>query len=355
MSSFLNGLREGFSNAQNGIDNVGKITAGRKSNLILMIALAGNAFLTFMFAYNYLPSLFDMFGAEQDGNSLLVARFMAGFFAVVVFDGAFYAWGQYEHRDGNSEKQIATAGNAKRMSLYGSLAASAGQFVLAQAAADIPVSIVFTVSVGSTVAVGTIAVLHMQWWAKYNDESFSSQEMSSTAAVTAQVKGAAQKEVDDLANLELTRARHAHDMKMKQLMAEMELEQLKIQAENDIKRELIQQEVDHETAVAKQTRELLGKQVLDDASRVAQAKSEILVRKFQARHGTTVSNVPASEVVAPSGNPPPMPANAPAGASWSWAKIGGVHQWALIFPPKPADTAVPSTLAPLPNGNGSSR
>ncbi len=352
MSGFLAGLRESFDNAHDNFNNVGDIAAGRKSNLILMIALAGNGFLTFMFAYNYLPSLFDMFGAAQDGNALLIARFMAGFFAVVVFDGAFYAWGQYEHRDGNSENQIATARNAKRMSLYGSLAASAGQFVLAQAAAEIPAQIVFSVSVFSTVAVGAIAVFHMQWWAKYNDESFASQAKSMNAATTAQVKDSENKEQQDLTKLELARATHDHNMRMDQLNAEMELELLRKSAENEIARELIQQEVDHNRAVAKQTRDLLGQQVLGDAARVAKLKSDTLVRQFQARHGHTVSDVPHDEVVPPIGRAPALPANAPAGARWAWAKVGGNHQWVMTFPPAKAETAV--TPIPQPNGHGHS-
>jgi hypothetical protein len=274
----------------NRFSKVRGIIAGRKSNIVINLALIGNAFLTFMFAFNYLPSLFDMFGAADDENAMLITKFVAGFFAVVVFDLAFYAWGQIERREGNSEEQISTANTAKKMALWGSLAASAGQFVLSQTAAAIPQTIVYIVSFLSTVAVAAVAIMHMKWWSQYNDESFESQEKGHVASTTARQKSAAQKEAEDLADLRLKQADHEHTLAMEQLRAEMQLDVERIKSEQVIKLQLLQQEIEHEQAVAKQTRELLQQRVLQDANRIAGQKADRLVEKFLARHGANQSN-----------------------------------------------------------------
>ncbi|MCA9931033.1 MAG: hypothetical protein KC419_21255, partial [Anaerolineales bacterium] len=146
-------------------DIVDFINNFKSANIILKLALIANAVLTFMFGYTYLAELFDLFGLLESQNiSSTLIRLVAGFFTTVVFDGAFYAWSFMRLLKGSTTAQMATAKSAKNKSLYGSLAASAGQFVLQQTAVPLGDSITFIVSLAATVAVAVIALMHMKWW-----------------------------------------------------------------------------------------------------------------------------------------------------------------------------------------------
>ncbi len=272
----------------------------RAADWVLHVALVGNAILTFLFAYSYLPALFDAFNIVGTGDAAetLIGIF-AGLFAVIVFDGAYYAWGSYQQRTGNSNDQIVTAGTAKKAALFGSLAASAGQFVLAQEAFPIPYVVVYPVSAVATLAVAAIALAHMYWWDKFQKESFESKDKEEQANDKAAEKEEMRIRAQEMKALEISQEKHRHEMEMERLRGEMELERARLAAETALQMSLLEQDLAHENAVSQQTQKLLQDRVLRDAAKLAEAKSKILHEQFLARHGHTGESDPEPVSPAP--------------------------------------------------------
>ena len=265
------------------VENIKSI---RSADLVIRVALLGNAILTFMFAYNYLPGLFDVFGLMEMGDANTeIIRFVAGFFATIFFDGAYYAWGQIRNRQGNSSEQMATADTAKKASLFGSLAASAGQFVLSQIAVDLSDAIVFAVSLVAMIAVAAIALLHMFWFDKYRNESFDAKERAKIARDTASQIATENARRAELEKLEQAQEAHMHQTRMQQLEAEFELERERIAAEADLRRQLVMQEINHQRAVAQQTAELLDQEVNNSAYEIAKRKAKQARDNFLVEQG----------------------------------------------------------------------
>lgn len=278
-------------NEEHEFSMVENIKSIRSADLVIKVALLGNAILTFMFAYNYLPGLFDLFGLMKAGDAnAQIVRFIAGFFATIFFDGAYYAWGQIRGRQGNSSAQMATADSAKKWSLYGSLAASAGQFVLSQIAVGLSDTIVFTVSLVAMIAVAAIALMHMYWYDKHQNESFEAMERTKIATDTADRIAQERKRRKELEALERAQEEHLHQSTVQQLKAQFELEKEKLQGESDLQRQLVMQELNHQRAVAKQTAELLDKEVNKSAHEIAQRKAQQARDNFLVQQGMDPNN-----------------------------------------------------------------
>lgn len=264
----------------------------RRSDLVIKLALIANAVFTFIFGYRYLPDLFTLFGVTPEDSGFEIMRVLAGAFLVVVTDGAFFAWGEMRNREGNSNEQIATCDTAKTWSLYGSLAATAGAFVLGQSAVEIPPGIVFVVSIVATAAAGVMAIMHVYWWDKYRGESFEASARANAAQDQADEMNDSRTRERKEFELQREKRRELHAIEMSELEKELELEKTRRMAQADIKRQMLEQEINHEREVAKLTGQILQDQVHQSAAAIAQRKARAARDRFIAGMGLPVEDFP---------------------------------------------------------------
>lgn len=264
----------------------------RRSDLVIRLALIANAVFTFIFGYRYLPDLFSLFGITPQDAGFEIMRVLAGAFLVIVTDGAFFAWGEMRNRDGNSNEQIATCDTAKGWSLTGSLAATGGAFVLGQSAVEIPDGITFVVSLIATAVAGLMAIMHVYWWDKYRAESFEASARANAAQDQADAMTDARSRERKEFELERDKRRELHEIELSELEKELELEKTRRLARASIKREMLEQEINHERQVAKLTGEILQDQVHKSAAAIAQRKARAAHDRFVAGMGLPVEDFP---------------------------------------------------------------
>ena len=158
-----------------------KIRGSRGANNVLRAGLAFNALLTFVFGFEFLHPMFNVFGVDVGSPSFVVFKVMGGVFLVVVADACFYAWGIMSRQEENTSEQIVTAQDAKKWSLWGSLAASAAAIVMLQNAVELDSNIKFVVSLVGVLAGAALAIAHVYWWDKFRKESSSYTEQEDRA------------------------------------------------------------------------------------------------------------------------------------------------------------------------------
>ena len=279
-----------------------KVTSERTSMLVIRLALIVNAIFTFIFAFTYLPSLFDLFGLLDNPTGLegaddfrIVIGALAGAFLVIVTDASFVAWNMLRNREGVSTEQMATARSAKSWSLYGSLAASVAQIVLGQQLVKVPSGIVYAISIVGVGLAGALAILHVYWWDKYRSESFAMKELEERAADTAEEGTFERARQKARMELERTKRERLHAIELEQMEGEIELELERAQAEADIRRELVRERIKHRRQVAKQTQENLRRKVHESAARIADRQAREEERTFLGELGFLDMNLDLSE------------------------------------------------------------
>lgn len=269
-----------------------KVSSERTSMMVIRLALIVNAIFTFIFAFTYLPSLFDLFGWLDNPTGLegaddfrIVIGTLAGAFLVIVTDASFVAWNLLRNREGVSTEQMATARSAKNWSLYGSLAASVAQIVLGQRLVEIPGAIVYGVSIVGVAMAGALAILHVYWWDKYKSESFEAKKLADAAADMAEEGAYERARLEAKAALEREKRERLHAIELEQMQLEIDLELERARAEADIRRDLVQERIKHRRQVAKQTQENLRAKVHQSAARIADRQAREEERRFLGELG----------------------------------------------------------------------
>ena len=270
------------------------VQSDRSSDWVIQFALLLNAILTAMFAFNHLGGVFGRLTGNP--NDDVVIKIVAAIATVIAFDGAFHAWASISNRQGLSNEQIATAKVAKQASMAGSLAASAGQFVLGQSSVVLSPSVVFVVALIATASVGVILIMHMFWWDKFKDESFTATELAHKADQSAALQKNRQTQEKEAADLSLEHETSKHAVQMEEIRAENELALTRLSAEQQLKKDLVMLEIDHERQVAAQTKELLTQNVNRDAAAIAKVKSERLLGRFMASQNVSTDEMAASPI-----------------------------------------------------------
>lgn len=262
----------------------------RRSDLVIKMALVVNAIFTFIFGYRYLPDLFKMFGVSESDLGYEIMRVAAGAFLVVVTDGAFFAWAEMRNRDGNTNEQIITCDEAKKWSLVGSLAATAGAFVLGQSAVAIPEGIMFTISLVATAVAGLMAIAHVYWYDQYKSDSLEARSRSDAAESQAEELAAIRRQQRERLKLERQKAAELHAIELQELDKQLELEKAQRLAEAEIEIDLLEAGISHQREVAAVTKKLLGERVNRDAAVLAQRNADKAMEKLIATLGLPVTD-----------------------------------------------------------------
>lgn len=262
----------------------------RRSDLVIKMALVVNAIFTFIFGYRYLPDLFKMFGVSESDLGYEIMRVAAGAFLVVVTDGAFFAWAEMRNRDGNTNEQIITCDEAKKWSLVGSLAATAGAFVLGQSAVVIPDGIMFTISLIATAVAGLMAIAHVYWYDQYKSDSLEARSRSDAAESQAEELAAVRRQQKERLKLERQKAAELHAIELQELDKQLELEKAQRLAEAEIEIDLLEAGISHQREVAAVTKKLLGERVNRDAAVLAQRNADKAMEKLIATLGLPVTD-----------------------------------------------------------------
>ena len=92
--------------------------------------------------------------------------------------------------------------------------------------------------------------------------------------------------------LQREKRRELHAIEMSELEKELELEKTRRMAQADIKRQLLEQEINHEREVAKLTGQILQDQVHQSAAAIAQRKARAARDRFIAGMGLAVEDFP---------------------------------------------------------------
>ncbi len=262
----------------------------RKSNLVITALLLFNAALTGIFAWNHLGGVFGELTGNPVGDILI--RVLAVVLTVTAFDGAFHSWASIGKRNGLSIKQIATANTAKQVAMGGSIVASFAQVILGQTKVPFPTDLLFFIAVVALVSVAVILLLHVYWWDKFNDESFAATERSERAKQEATRKDneLAQKK----AKLDAAIAFESEEaaLELESVQAEQELKLTMMREEQKLRKQLATDKIEHQRAIAEQTRKNLMRSVYDSAAEIARIQGEEASRAFRASHGVTEQPVP---------------------------------------------------------------
>jgi hypothetical protein len=256
------------------------IRGDRGANNVLNAALFLNAVLTFMFGFAFLHPMFNFVGVTSSDPFFVVFQVIGGVFLVIVTDASFYAWGFISRRVSNTSDQIVTAQSAKKHSLAGSLAASAGAIALLQTAVDVGDQVRFVVSLVAVAAGAVLAIAHVYWWDKYRKESSEFTELEDTAE-----DNALRYEDERVRNEELTAQKRkeqqaVHALEVQKAKAEFEIRQTEIEEELALQKDMTETEIRLRREVSKQVRA----QVAKERDRIASKVVKEMADRTLARH-----------------------------------------------------------------------
>ena len=269
---------------------VDKVQDARKSNVVITALQLFNAALTGIFAWNHLGGVFGDLTGDPVGDILV--RVLAVILTVTTFDLAFHAWSSISKGEGLSLEQQATAKAGAAAGLWGSILASFAQVVLGQTKIPFPTDLLFFIAIVALVAVAVVLLLHVYWWNKFNDESFEAVERASLAVQMADIEGSRQSQRKDKndADIIFQKAQAALELETSKMEQALQLEVMR--EEQMLKRQLATDRMEHQRAIAEQTRKNLMRSVYDSAAEIAEVQGAEASRAFRAEHGITDTPVP---------------------------------------------------------------